>query len=508
MLSALIWGPIVAAAAVGFWPRALTTRQWRWIALAIATVIILATMLVFSRFDLTDPGMQLREQRAWVPLIGLDYTLGVDGLSLGLLGLNALLTWIAISTTDDTLQRPRLFYALILLVNGAVAGAFLSQNLLLFFLFYELELIPFYLLIAIWGGLRRDYAAIKFLLYTAVSGILMLVGFLGLFWLSDLNSFDYQALQSQALPLGAQILLLITLLVAFGIKIPLIPFHTWLPDAYVEASPAVAILLGGILAKLGTYGLVRFCMGLFPDAWSYLAPSLAIWAVICILGGALTAISQKDIKRMVAYSSVGHMGYILLGCAASTHLALVGVVSQMVAHGLILALLFQAVGVIEAKVGTRELNVLNGLLNPIRGLPLVSALLITGGMASAAIPGMVGFVAEILIFQGSYAVFPWQTLVGVVGTGLTAVYFVIMINRACFGKLDNATAYYPKVIWSDRLPALILAVLILALGIQPTWLVRWNEGTTAAIVETLTPETMARTQPLTLISAVDLRPHS
>jgi NAD(P)H-quinone oxidoreductase subunit 4 len=286
----------------------------------------------------------------------------------------------------------------------------------------------------------------------------------------------------QTLPLWVQLVLLGLVLVGFGIKIPLVPLHTWLPDTYVAASAPVAILLGGVLAKLGTYGIFRFGLGLFPEAWATLAPGLATWATVSVLYGATIAIAQKDIKRMVAYSSIGHMGYILLGGAAMTHLGLVGAVAQMVAHGLILAILFHLVGVIEVKVGTRELDVLNGLMNPIRGLPLISALLILGGMASAGIPGLVGFIAEFLVFQGSYAVFPIQTLLCVVGTGLTAVYFVILLNRTCFGKLDNAIAYFPKVEWRERVPALVLALIIFFLGVQPTWLVRWSESTTLSMV--------------------------
>jgi len=275
------------------------------------------------------------------------------------------------------------------------------------------------------------------------------------------------------------------LLVGFGIKIPLVPLHTWLPDAYVEASPPVAILLGGVLAKLGTYGLVRFGLGLFPETWALVAPGLAILGAISAVYGALTAIAQKDIKRMVAYSSIGHMGYVLLGAAAATEISLIGAVSQMVAHGLILAILFHLVGVIETKVGTRDLDELNGLMSPVRGLPSISALLVLGGMASAGIPGMAGFVAEILVLQGSYSVFPLPTLICVVCTGLTAVYFVILLNRTCFGKLDNATAYYPTVNFPEKLPAFVLAAIIFFLGIQPTWLVRWSETTVAAMVATV-----------------------
>jgi len=285
--------------------------------------------------------------------------------------------------------------------------------------------------------------------------------------------------------LSTQLILLIVLLVGFAIKIPLVPLHTWLPDAYVESSTPVVIMLGGILAKLGAYGLVRFGLQMFPDAWAVIAPSLAIIGTFSVLYGALSAIAQKDIKRMVAYSSIGHMGYILLAVAAGTKLAMVGAVAQMVSHGLILALLFYLVGIIEIKVGTRDLDILNGLMNPVRGLPLISALLVLGGMASAGIPGLVGFIAEFMVFQGSFSTFPIETLLCIIASGLTAVYFLILLNRTCFGKLDNKLAYYPKVKFAENLPALVLAVIIFFLGVQPTWLVRWTEATTNAIVVTL-----------------------
>ncbi|MBD3885245.1 NADH-quinone oxidoreductase subunit M [Phormidium tenue FACHB-886] len=485
MLSPLIWLPILGAAIVALLPAKLSAKQVRASAVWLSGGILLWSIWLLTQFNLSEPGLQFKEYLPWIETLGLDYELGVDGLSLVLLVLNSLLTWIAAFSSSEETDRPRLFYSLLLLVSGGVAGAFMAQNLLLFFLFYELELVPFYLLISIWGGEKRGYAAIKFLIYTAVSGALILAGFLGLVWLTGASSFSYQSVLGQTLPIGLQLILLGLLIVGFGIKIPLVPFHTWLPDTYVAASPPIALLLGGVLAKLGTYGLFRFGLQLFPQAWSVLSPYLATWAAISILYGAMAAIAQKDIKRMVAYSSIGHMGYVLLGAAALTPLALVGSVSQMVAHGLILALLFHLVGVIEKKVGSRELDVLNGLLNPIRGLPSVSALLILGAMASAGIPGLAGFIAEFLVFQGSYTVFPLQTLLAVIGTGLTAVYFVILLNRTCFGKLDTASAYYPRVLWFEQAPAVVLAVLILFLGIQPSWLVRWSETTTTAIVATV-----------------------
>lgn len=333
-------------------------------------------------------------------------------------------------------------------------------------------------MIAIWGGEKRGYASIKFLLYTAISGLLVLAAFLGITFLSGGTSFDYVAVHPENFGLNTQLILLTLILVGFGIKIPLVPLHTWLPDAYTEASPATAILLGGILAKLGTYGLIRFGLQLFPETWAIISPGLAIIGTISVIYGALSAIAQKDIKRMVAYSSIGHMGYILVAAAAGTDLSILGSVAQMISHGLILALLFHLVGIVERKVGTRDLDILNGLMNPIRGLPLTSALLITAGMASAGIPGLVGFAAEFMVFQGSFSSFPIPTLLCIIASGLTAVYFVILLNRTCFGKLDNKHAYYPKALPTETIPALVLTAIILFLGIQPNWLVRWIEPTT------------------------------
>ncbi|PAX54085.1 NADH-quinone oxidoreductase subunit M [Brunnivagina elsteri] len=494
MLSVLIWVPIFGALLVALFPNKLPTGNVRLGALFISGFTLLWNVFVLIKFDVSNPGMQFRENIPWNETLGLNYQLGVDGLSILMLALNSLLTWIAIYSSSKDTARPRLFYSLILLISGGVAGAFMAENLLLFFLFYELELIPFYLLISIWGGEKRNYAGIKFLIYTAVSGALILATFLGIVWLTGSKSFAMSDISTQSLSAASQLILLVGIVVGFGIKIPLVPFHTWLPDAYVEASAPVAILLGGVLAKLGTYGLLRFGMSMFPDAWSAIAPTLAIWGAGSAIYGTLTAIAQKDIKRMVAYSSIGHMGYVLLASAASTPLSLVGAIAQMVSHGIILAILFHLVGVVEAKVGTRELDKLNGLMSPIRGLPLVSALLVLGGMASAGIPGMTGFIAEFIVFQGSFSVFPIPTLMCVIATALTAVYFVILLNRTCFGKLDNNLAYYPRTFWSEKMPAFILTALIIFLGVQPNWLVRWSEPTTTAMVAHI-PQIKTTTSP-------------
>lgn len=511
ILSVLMGVPLLGAALLGVLPAAQVRRG----ALAVSGTLVLLTALLMTQFALALPGVQFVESIPWLPELGLTYRLGVDGLSLPLLLLVNLLTLVVMLNPTvglkpgEVLSRPRLFYALVLVANGGMAGALLAQNLLLFFLFYELELIPFYLMIAIWGSAKREYAATKFLIYTALSGILILAAFLATTWVTGSQSFDYDAIKVAiaGVPPGVQLVLLILLIVGFGIKLPLIPLHSWLPDAYVESSTPVALLLGGMLSKLGAYGILRFAVGLFPDAWGTIAPVMATIAVLSILYGSIAAIAQHDIKRMVAYSSIGHMGYVILGAAALTPLAMVGVVAQMVSHGLILALLFYLVGIIESKVGTRELDQLNGLLNPIRGLPLTSALLILAAMASAGIPGLAGFIAEFLVFQGSFAIYPWQTLLAILGTGLTAVYFVILLNRTCFGKLDNATAYYPKVTWTEHFPALALAALIVWLGVQPTWLLRWSESTTAMLVDAPHPMVARSAVPDQLATSSDPRPH-
>ncbi len=487
MLSAFIWLPVVGALLIGFWPK-LTSQQARQVSLVISGGLFVWSAIVAGLFDISNSGLQMVEFFPWIEQLGLNYYLALDGISLPLLILNGLLITIAIWSTDSFINRHRLYYGLILLISSGISGSFLAQNLLLFLLFYELELIPLYLLIAIWGGKRRGYAATKFLIYTAVSGILVLAAFLGIVWLTQAPNFDLDTLHSAAfgiaaLPLTTQLILLGGIVIGFGIKIPLVPFHTWLPDAHVEASTPISVLLAGVLLKLGTYGLLRFGVGLFPEAWAEIAPWIAGWAVVSVLYGASCAISQTDMKKMVAYSSIAHMGYILLAFAAATPLSLLGSVVQMVSHGLISGLLFLLVGVVYKKSGSRDLEVLRGLLNPERGLPLIGSLMVLAVMASAGIPGLVGFISEFLVFRGSIEVFPVQTLLCMIGTGLTSVYFLILTNRAFFGRLSDLVVNLPQVQWRDRIPAIALAVIITILGILPQVLVNLSESTTTTFLD-------------------------
>jgi NAD(P)H-quinone oxidoreductase subunit 4 len=483
MLSLVIWLPVLGSILIGISPVASRT-----IALVVSGLTLLVSLAITSLYNYQDAGLQFVEHLSWIKPLGLDYALGLDGLSLPLVILNALLIFLSVQSTSKDIERSRLFYSLLLLVGAAVMGAFLAQNLLLFFLFYELELIPLYLLIIIWGGERRGYAATKFLIYQALSGMILLAGFLSWAWFTKTGDFNYESLAATHLPANLQLLFLSIIMLGFGIKMPLVPFHTWLPDAYVESPTPVSMLLGGIVSKLGTYGLVRFGLGLFPDAWPIVAPWLALIAVVTAVYGSIIAIAQTDIKKTIAYSSVAHLSYVLLAIAAGNSLSVLGAVYQMVAHGLILALLFNLVGIIESKTGTRELAKLHGLLNPKRGLPFVGVMLILTMMASAGIPGMVGFVGEFLSFQGSYLTFPIATLICLGSTGLTSVYFVIIINRALFGKLESDITYLPRVDGYERIPAIVLAALIVWFGIQPNIVIAQTQITTDSLVANITHE--------------------
>jgi len=493
LLSLLLLIPFGGTLLLLLWPGRPSPQLLRLLAIGILALQLAISVLVALRFDPAVGGMQLRELHRWVPGIGLDYALGVDGLSLPLVLVNGGLTLVSAVITRDIDRRPRIYFAMLLLISGAVNGAFLAENLLLFFLFYELELIPLWLLISVWGGVNRAYAATKFLIFTAISGMLILGAFLGLALLTGSVDFSLTPVLSDRLAMGGQLVLLVALLLGFGIKIPLVPLHNWLPDAHTQASTPVSVLLAGVLLKLGTYGLLRFGLMLFPEAWARLAPALAIWAAISVLYGSLAAIAQSDMKRMVAFSSVGHMGYVLLAAAAGTPVALLGAVFQMVSHGLISALLFLLVGIVYRKTGTRDLQVLHGLLNPEKGLPLTGSLMIVGVMASAGLPGMAGFISEFLVFRGSIAVFPLATLLSMVGSGLTAVYFLLLVNRAFFGRLaitpatGDATVdgkldvQLAPVAPRETLPAIALALGVVLLGLIPASLGHLSESATTAL---------------------------
>ena len=484
MLSLFLILPLVGVLIISLLPNEQAHRA-RTISMVLLGATLLWSFLILTQFDASYNGFQLEEGFEWLSGLGLSYRLSVDGLSMPLVILNGLLTLVAVYASKPDIRRPKLYYSLLLLIYGGVAGAFMADNTILFFLFYELELIPLYLLIAIWGGARRAYASTKFLIYTALSGVLILAGFLGLGWLTGNTSFDYVTGLGSSLPLAQQFFLLTPILIGFAIKLPLVPFHTWLPDAHVEASTPVSILLAGVLLKLGTYGLVRYCLGLFPDAWTVAAPYLATWSFISVLYGSVNAIAQTDMKKMVAYSSIGHMGFVLLACAANTSLSLLGTLFQMLSHGIISGLMFFLVGMVYEKTGTRDLKVLKGLLNPECGLPIVGSLMIVSVMASAGLPGLMGFVSEFMVFRGSFEHFPVQTLLSMVGTAFTSVYFLLLVNRAFFGRISveeglipgKKDFVLPQVNWQEYVPGFVLAVLLLVGGLKPNLIFGLSEAT-------------------------------
>ena len=419
---------------------------------------------------------------SWLPKLGLRLELGLDGLTLPLVLLAALLTAMAVMASPLDQSRPRLFFALMLATNLGLIGAFLARNALLFLLAYELILIPTTLLVATWGGERRAGAAIRFLTYGAVSGVALLAAVLALGWLQPggLN-FSYTALADHQLTSQQQRWILALLLLAFGLKLPVVPLHGWQPLTYSQAPTSVAMLMSGVVSKLGAYGLLRFGLEFLPDAWAAWSPWLAAVGAISAIYGALNAIAQLEMRRLVAYSSLGHMGMLLLALAAATPLSLQGVIAQMLAHGLIIALLFCLVGLIELRTGTSAIPDLSGLLNPQRGLPFTLGLMLLALLAAAGVPGLAGFVAELLVFEGSWVAFPWPTLVCLLASGLTAVYAIRLFNRVGFGRLDNDRADWVSTSWGERTPALVLSALVLVAGLWPTLLTGFSESATAPL---------------------------
>ena len=418
----------------------------------------------------------------WLPKLALTLQLGLDGLSLPLMLLTALITAMAILSTPADQSRSRLYFSLLLATNLGLSLAFLAGNALLFVLAYELILIPTTLLVASFGREQRASAAIRFLIFNAISGLLLLGVVLALGWLHPGGvSFAYADLADLNLEPQLAISLLGLLLLAFGLKLPLLPLHGWQPVTYSQAPTPVAMLLSGAVSKLAAYGLMRFGIGMLPDAWLFWAPWLAAIGAVSAIYGALNAIAQTDLRRLVAYSSLGHLGLLALALAAATPLSLQGVVAQMLAHGLIIALLFCLVGVIERRTGTAAIAELSGLMNPYRGLPFTMGLFLLGLMASAGVPGLAGFVAELLVFEGSWEAFPWPTLICLVASGLTAVVAVRLFNRVGFGRLDNDKADWISTTWPERLPAVVLTGLVILAGIWPQTITGFSELSTAGL---------------------------
>lgn len=469
----------------------LNPQLARPVALAVAAAqVALGLVMALGGQDLSAYAIT----QSWLPQLGLALDLGLDGVSLPLVLLASALTAMAVLATPASQERSRFYFSLLLATNLGLVGAFLARNALLFVFAYELILIPTTLLVASFGGAKRAGAAVRFLTYGAASGLALLAAVLAFVWLQPgagvgaitgsgqgALSFAYADLARHALSPENQRWVMALVLLAFGLKLPVVPLHGWQPATYSQAPTPVAMMLSGAVSKLGAYGLLRFGLELLPDTWAAWSPWIAAVGAISAIYGALNAIAQLDMRRLVAYSSLGHMGMLVLALAAATPLSLQGVVAQMLAHGLIIALLFCVVGMIEAKTGTSSIAELSGLLNPQRGLPFTLGLMFLGLMAAAGVPGLAGFVAELLVFEGSWTAFPLPTLVCLVASGLTAVYAVRLFNRVGFGRLNNARADWKSTTWSERLPAMVLAAAVLIAGVWPQALTGLSESTTAGL---------------------------
>jgi NADH-quinone oxidoreductase subunit M len=467
LLSTLVWLPTLGAAALLLLDRR-DTRRLRQVALAVTTATFVVSGLLWVGFDRARPGMQFAEQRVWIPGAGISYHMGVDGISLLLILLTTLLTPLCIlSAWTQVTTRVKEFLVAMCLLETGMLGVFVALDLFLFFVFWEAMLIPMYLIIGVWGGPGRVYAAVKFILYTMAGSALMLLAILTLYFLQDARtaSFDYAVVMQLRITPSLQVPLFLAFALAFAIKVPMVPFHTWLPDAHVEAPTAGSVILAGVLLKMGTYGFLRFGLPIFPDAAVRLAPAIVVLALVGILYGAWVSTVQPDVKKLIAYSSVSHLGFVMLGLFTFTPQGLVGGILQMVNHGLSTGALFLLVGMLYERRHSRLIADFGGLWAIV---PVFSAILMVVALSSIGLPGLNGFVGEFLILVGA---FQWSRLAAVLGTAgivFAAVYLLWMYQRVVFGdvrheenrRLPDLNA---REIWT-LVPILVLIVWI---GVYP-----------------------------------------
>ncbi|MCH7851164.1 MAG: NADH-quinone oxidoreductase subunit M [Candidatus Marinimicrobia bacterium] len=496
ILTILVFLPVLGAAAMLFVPRG-HDELFRWIAAGFTGVQLLFACWVLWAFDRGSSQFQFEVVAAWIPSFNVNYHMGIDGLSMPMVFLTALLSFISIVASWKITKAPRGYFALFLLLDAGMMGVFVSLDFFLFYMFWEVMLLPMYFLIGIWGGPQRQYAAIKFFLYTLFGSVLMLLAMLALYFYSDPHTFNLITLISQAHKIDVMLwgiemkwLIWFALFIGFAIKVPIFPFHTWLPLAHVEAPTAVSVILAGVLLKMGTYGLLRISYPLLPDQTIVFAVALAVLGVINIIWGAANAIAQVDLKRMVAYSSVSHMGIVLLGMAAvvsvreggtmaGAQLGMNGAVLQMFNHGIITAALFLLVGVIYDRAHHRYIvypsdykdKALRGKLGfggLAVGLPIFSGFVALVFFAGLGLPALSGFISEAMCFLGGFSTFRTLTIIGTFGILLNAVYFLRAYQRMFMGS--------PNERWSglsDMSPREIgmlapLVIIIIFLGVYPS----------------------------------------
>ncbi|NUQ36388.1 MAG: NADH-quinone oxidoreductase subunit M [Caldilineales bacterium] len=451
LLSLILWLPVLGALALFLFADA---RSIRVTALVVTLLDFAASLLLLPRWT-PDGSMHYQEVLAWAAGLDFRYHLGVDGISLWLVLLTTLLGPIVVLFSwRNVTENVRSFFFLLLIQQAGMLGVFLSLDLILFFIFWEFTLIPMYFLIGQWGSGRRVYAATKFFLYTMAGSALMLVVILLLYF--QTGSFNWLTLKEAGLDRTLQFWGFLTFALAFAIKVPMFPFHTWLPDAHVEAPTAGSVILAGVLLKMGVYGFLRFCLPLFPQATAIFLPWIAGLAIVGILYGSLTALVQKDVKSLVAYSSIAHLGFVMLGVASMNEQGLSGAVLQSVNHGLSTGALFLMVGMIYDRRHTRLLAEFGGLW---RQMPVYSALFMVVVMASVGLPGLNGFVGEFTILLGAFRVNPLWAALGTLGVILAAWYLLAAVRGLLHGPLDNPANQHLADL--DRREVLVLAPLVL-----------------------------------------------
>ncbi|MEX0869633.1 MAG: NADH-quinone oxidoreductase subunit M [Nitriliruptoraceae bacterium] len=442
----------------------LTERGAKAAAMATSLVTFVASVAMLAGFDRSEAGFQLAESTVWIPAIGANLSFAVDGISLVLILLTTFLTpLILLASWDSIHDRVRAYLIAFLVLEGAVLGVFAATDVLLFYVFFEFSLVPMYLIIGIWGGSGRRYAAVKFFLYTLFGGLLMLVAILVLY--SRTGSFAYEAFRTLALEPSTQMWLFGAFLVAFAVKVPLFPVHTWLPDAHTEAPTGGSVFLAGVLLKMGTFGLLRYGLPIFPEATAAFAPWLAVIAVIGILYGAVVALMQSDIKRLIAYSSVSHMGFVVLGMFALNATAVSASVVQMVNHGLSTGALFLLIGFLYERRHTRQIAAFGGLAAKV---PVLAGLWLVVSLSSLALPGLNGFVGEFPILLGTFQRWPAVAVAASFGAVLAALYLLWAYQRIFHGPLESADNANTRDLNRREIGVIApLVVAIVLIGVYP-----------------------------------------
>jgi NADH-quinone oxidoreductase subunit M len=489
LLSIVTFLPLLGAVVLLLW-RGATDNAARAAAMLTALATFIVSLAVLGRFERSVAGFQLVEQATWVKTIGVRYLVGVDGVSLWMVLLTTFLMPISVLASWTVERNVRLYMVAMLVLETAVVGSFVALDLLLFFVFFEALLVPMYLIIGGWGGERRIYAAVKFFLYTMAGSAFLLVGILFLYSKTTgtgQGTFDVRQLMSVAgtLPAGTARWLFLAFFVAFAVKVPLFPLHTWLPDAHTEAPTAGSVLLAGVLLKVGAYGLIRFNLLLFPEASKYFAPFISILAVIGIVYGAVVALIQTDIKRLVAYSSVSHLGFIVLGIFAFTNQGVTGGVLQMVNHGLATGALFLLVGMVYERTHTRDLGKMGGLAV---AMPWLTGAFLFAVFASVGLPGLNNFVGEFLVIVGSFAVNRWFGALAAVAVVLAAIYLLWSYQRMALGPIREEHRILPDVSLREVLVLAPILSLLLVFGVFPKLITDRVDPTTQAVIAHVAPD--------------------